>query len=245
MFSNAKKVSSVASPAKGKIAAKPVDTLPGLAEVAALDACLKAVKGLLDMKKAALKEVAQEQLVANGLERHARPDVVHFVEGEFANGKATVSRRSTASPLSADELEVLAEMFDAERDEDGNIVSVPGFAETVEKHPAMLAVNPIYANDEALLKRIDAALKNVKNVPEDFIVQVAADSKVVVSESATDEVFKLSPEKAAMVFPMVAGVTFSAVFKSIEKAWEVVKPMLVPDAKASVKSMLKASLKAS
>jgi hypothetical protein len=241
MFTNAKKVASVTVPTKGKVV-KSLSTLSGLEEVAALDACAKAIKGLLDMKKAALKEVAQAQLIEDGLQRHARPDVVRFADGE-ATGSATVTRRATSRPLSADELEVLAEMFDAVRDDEGNITSIPDFAETVGS-PAMLTVNPVYASDEALLKRIDKALSGIKGIPEDFILQNAAQTKVVVSETATDAVFKLSPEKAEQVFPMIAGVTFSAVHKNVAKAWDIVRTLLVPDAKGEVTKMLKASLKA-
>lgn len=244
MFANAKKVASVTAPTKGKVASKSLSTLSGLEEVAALDACAKAIKGLLDMKKAALKEVAQAQLIEDGLQRHARPDVVHFADGEDATGKATVSRRSVASPLSSDELEVLAELFDAVRDDEGNVTCIPDFAETCESSPEMLVVNPVYASDEALLKRIDKALSGIKGIPEDFIVVQAAKAKVIVSETATDAVFKLDAEKAAQVFPMIAGVTFSAVHKNIVRAWEIVKPILVPDAKGEVTKMLKASLKA-
>jgi hypothetical protein len=244
MFANAKKVASVAAPAKGK-AVKITETLPGLEAVAALDACAKAIKGLLDLTKAEAKEIATTRLIDAGLERHARPDTIHVEDGAFASGRVTVVKRSTASPLSSDELEILATVLPVERDDDNNIVSVPGFAETLEKHPAMLAVNPAYAHDEELLKRIDKALSGVKGIPEDFIVNVASESKIVVSDTATDAVFRLDAKKAEQVFPIIANVTLGTVFSDISKAWEIVKPMLIPDAKAAVSKMLKASLKAS
>jgi hypothetical protein len=109
----------------------------------------------------------------------------------------------------------------------------------------MLAVNPTYANDEALLKKIDKALSGIKGIPEDFIVSVAATSKIVVSDTATDAVFRLNADKAEQVFPIIANVTLGTVFSDISKAWEIVKPLLVPDVKASLGKMLKASLKAS
>jgi hypothetical protein len=244
MFSNAKRVAAVTATTKGKAAAKVVETLPGLADVAALEACAKAIKGLIDLKKAALKESATEILIENGLRKYSRPDVLPLVDGDYATGRASVTRRSVVSPLSADELEFLADLVPGtERDEDGNIVAIEGFAETLEKQPAMLAVNPAYAKDEALLKRIDKALSNVKGIPEDFIVQTTAEAKVVVSETAPDAVFRLDAETAAQVFPLIAGVSLGTVFTDVSRAWELVKPLLVPDAKAELGKMLNASLK--
>jgi hypothetical protein len=245
MFTNAKKVASVAPAAtKGKVAAKAVEPLFGLEDVAALDACAKAIKGLLDMRKSELKVSATENLIEKGLVRHSRPDTVHVSEGAFASGRMTVVKRSTASPLSQDELEVLAELLPCERDEDNNITAIPGFAETLESVPAMLAVNPAYAHDEELLKRIDKALSGVKGIPEDFIVSVASRAKVVVSETATDMVFSLPAKKAEQVFSIVANVTLGTVFNDVAKAWDIVKTLLVPDVKKELGKMLKASAKA-
>lgn len=244
MFSSAKKVAGLPASTKAKAAkAKPVDSIPGLEEVAALDACAKAIKGLLDLKKDALKVIAIKQLLARGLERKSRPDGLSLAAGEYATGKVSISKRSVSSPLTPDELDVLAEAIGAaDRDDEGAITAIPGFAETVEKSPAMLAVNPAYADDEVLLKRIDKALSGVKGIPEDFIIQIPADTRVVVSETATDAVFRLAPEAAELVFPMVASATMGAVFKDLERAWDIVRPLLVPDAKAEIGKMLAASL---
>jgi hypothetical protein len=184
-------------PHEGENRSEGIDILPGLEQVAALDACAKAIKGLLDLKKAEVKELAQSQLIQAGLRQHSRPDTMHVAEGADATGRATVVKRSTASVLSADELEILAELLNAERDDDGNVIGVPGFAELQVSHPEMLAVNPAYASDEALLQRIDKALSGIKGIPEDFIIREAATSKMVVSDTATDAVFRLDAEVAS------------------------------------------------
>lgn len=247
MFSNAKKLPVAGDPAKGKKPAKPIDSIEGLAEVAALDACAKAIKGLLDLKKTALKAAAAELLLARGMERHSKPDSLSLAEGPHATGRVAITKRSTASPLSREELDLLAELVgEAERNAEGAIVAVPGFAETSETVPAMLAVNPAYASDEALLKRIDKALSGVKGIPEDFIVQTPAQSKVVVSETATDAVFRLAPEVVEAAFGLVANTSLTPAFKDIHAAWDVVKPLLAPDAATSrkeLKGQLEESLK--
>jgi hypothetical protein len=143
-------------------------------------------------------------------------------------------RRSSVSPVSADELEVLAEAIGSgvARDEEGNITGIEGFVEALEKQPGRLAVNPAYAQDEALLKRIDRALGGVKGIPEDFIVQELPVTKMVVAETAPDAVFRLEPEIASQVFPLIANVSISAAHADVTQAWELVKPMLLPDAPA-------------
>lgn len=230
MFSSAKKVAAVPTAAR-TAPAKVTETIDGLEEIAALDACFKAIKGLLDLKKDAAKAEAVERLLERGLARKSKPDGLSLAEGDYATGKISISKRAVSSPLAADELEILAEAVgSAERDEDGAITAIPGFAETVEKQPAMLTVNPAYGKDEMLLARIDKALSGVKGIPEDFILSLPAQQSVVVTETATDAVFRLAPEAAELVFPLIGGVTMSATYKDVEKAWAIVKPLLTEEA---------------
>jgi hypothetical protein len=216
---------------KGKVAAKVTETIEGLEEVCALQACLKAIEGLLEVKKEALKELATERLLERGLARHAKPDSLSLAEGA-ASANAFVVKRSTRSPITAEEVEVLESLGAAD------------LVEVIDEQPEMLAVNPAYAHDEALLKRIDKALSGVKGIPADFVVQVPAVSKTVVTDAATDAVFKLPAEVAASVFAIVAGVNLRATHGDMSAAWDIVRPMIAPD-EVQVKTMLRASLKAS
>lgn len=190
MFASAKTAKRPPAATSPTRASKPTETLPGLEEVCALEACLKAIEGVLDLKKTALKAAATERLIREGLSRKSKPDSLSLSAGKYATGNVSIRRRSTASPLAYDELESLA---------------------------------------EALLKRIDKALSGVKDIPEDFILAVEAETKPVVSETALNEVFRLPPNVAEQVFALIAGVSLRAVFKDIGEAWEIVKPMLVPE----------------
>ena len=71
--------------------------------------------------------------------------------------------------------------------------AVDQLIETIDEQPEMLAINPAYASNEALLKKIDKALSGVKGILEDFVVQIPATTKTVVRDMATDAVFRLSP----------------------------------------------------
>lgn len=245
MFSKPIKAGPRTSAAPGK-PAKQVETLAGVEEVAALEACMKAIKGLLDLKKDELKSRATDRLIDLGTARKSKPDALSLVEGA-GTATAAITKRSVVSPLSQDELDLVAQMVGAaDHDAAGTVVAVPGFTEVMEKQPAMLAVNPVYASDEALLKKIDKALAKTPGIPEDFILAIEAETKAVVSDTATTEVFRLDPEVAAQVFPLIAGVSIRAVHKDLSAAWNTVRPMLAPSpaaAKEAVNAMLKASAK--
>ena len=232
MFSSAKKVAiAPQAPTKGK-PSKPTDLIEGWEELCALDAVSKALAGLVTLKKQAIEEgPVTDLLVTRGLATGRKPESLSPVEGD-GKGSAYIAKRSTRSPLSEEELELLSETVGE--------ANVGGYVETVEAQPAMLAVNPAYAGDEALLRKIDKALAGVKGIPEDFIQQYPAQSKTVFAEEAVNAMFKLSPEKLDAVFSLLAGISLRPVYgASLEKAWEAIKP-LIPEAEAAPKPSRKA-----
>lgn len=225
MFSSAKKLAvTPKTTAKGK-PSKPVDLIEGWEELCALDAVSKALAGLVTVKKTAIEEgPVTDLLVTRGLAAGRKPESLSPVEGD-GKGSAYIAKRSTRSPLSEEEIELLTETVGEE--------AVPAYVETVEDRPALLAVNPAYANDAALLRKIDKALSGVKGIPEDFIVETEAVSKTVVSDAAVNEMFKLSPEKLDAIFAILAGISLRPVYGAgLEKAWEAIKP-LIPEAEAA------------
>jgi hypothetical protein len=224
MFASAKKVASAAkSPAKGK-PNKPVDLIEGWEELCALDAVSKALSGLVTLKKQTIEEgPVTDLLVTRGLALGRKPESLNPVEGE-GKGSAYIAKRSTRQPLSEEEIELLTETVGE--------AAVETYVETIEAQPALLAVNPAYASDEALLRKIDKALAGIKGIPEDFIIQTEAVAKTVVSDAAVNEMFKLSPEKLDAVFALLAGISLRPVYGAgLEKAWEAIKP-LIPEAEA-------------
>jgi hypothetical protein len=225
MFASAKKVAlTPQSPAKGK-PSKPVDLIEGWEELCALDAVSKALAGLVVVKKEQIEAgPVTDLLVTRGLATGRKPESLSPVEGD-GKGSAYIAKRSTRSPLSEEELELLTETVGEE--------AVPTYVQTVEDQPALLAVNPAYAGDEALLRKIDKALAGIKGIPEDFIVQTEAKQKTVVSDEAVNAMFKLSPEKLEAIFSLLAGISLRPVYAaSLEKAWEAIRG-LIPEAEAA------------
>lgn len=234
MFANAKKV-AVSPVAKAAKPAKATDAVAGWEELAALDATSKALSSLVDFRKTTMRDAVNVTLIERGLRMGDKPGSLAPVEGE-AKGSAYVSKRSTASALAQEEVELIAEATGAEvtLDDAGGILSVAGYVDVVEASPALLAVNPAYANDPVLLAKIDAALSGIKGIPEDFIVQIAPVQKRVVSDAALGNLFRLGSEAVEALLPVLSITALRPVFAgSLERAWELIKP-LIPSAVAAM-----------
>jgi hypothetical protein len=261
MFSNAKKVQAVTPAVKAKAAAKAVDAIPGYAKMAAIDACIKQLTTELDLHKVPVKAVVLERMLSRGLASKAKPATMTLADAggpssdgvSLASGNAYLGKRPSNRPLAAAEIELLAELFEVEVDDDGGL-TVPGITETREKQPSLLAVNPAYAGDEVLLKRIDQRLKGVQGIPEDFIIQQAAVVETIVSDSGLDQLFSHPANVVAKAVDVIGGIVFRPVFKDVMAAWQIVRDLLAPpeaeaeaktaEAKVAVRDMLVASAKA-
>jgi len=229
MFSNVKTISAPKPAAVAKAAGgKATDQVEGWEQLAALDAAAKALTELVSLRK---KEMEEETLkpafIARGVVLKKKPESMSPVEGD-ARGSAYLAKRSTRSVLSEDDVAAISEASGIDVD-DGN---VEGFTKTLERRPAYLTVNPDYfpggaLYDEAKLRKVEKLLN--KEVP-DFIVQVEPEAQVVVDDAALDNVFKLDAQAIEAILPLVALINTRPVFSaSLEKAWEVIKP-LIPEA---------------
>lgn len=152
----------------------------GLSDLAKLDALIKAA--------VAMKETLQTQVNAVGfdtfMEMHGTPTRVSSIEG--LNGMATASiemrKRSTSSALNDDEIAVLAEH------------DIKPHTQIVTN--GLYAINPVYAENEDLLKKVEKAL--VKIVPQDFIVRQEEVSRQVVSDEMLDAAWANGADRAVM-----------------------------------------------
>jgi|SRR5215472_10694696 len=233
MFANAKVAGPVAAAKKGSNS-KPVETLAGVADVCALEACIKALEGVLEIKKTALKEAAEARLIEMGLVRHSKPDSLNLVEGAHARANVAMRKRSTRSPVSEEELELLSSL----------VGDTSQLIETVVERPEALEVNPAYVNDEKLLQKVDKLVSKDKTIPEDFIQIRPAVSRTVVSEGAGDAMFRLPAEVAEQIYGILAVTAIRGTYDDLGDAWDIVRPMIAPS-NAEVKATLRAQLQAS
>jgi hypothetical protein len=234
MFDNAKRINRPAAPAPVK-PGKATDRVAGWEQLAALDATAKALASLVELRKETMEtEVLRPEFIARGLASHRKPESMNPAEGD-AKGSAYLAKRSTRSILSADDVAVIAEATGVAV-VDGQ---VPGFTKALEKRPAYYAVNPEYAPDGA---RYDAAKMQkierllAKEGITDFVVQYEPEAETVVADEALDNLFKLPAEAIDTVLNIVAGISLRPVFSAgLEKAWELIKP-LIPEAVSALAS---------
>jgi hypothetical protein len=162
MFAKAK---SAPAPVKPVAAAERESfKVSGLEELTVIDTLIKN----LDALKKSMRSGIDAQLRAKFIEGEENFDAYEGI----AEAVALASKRSTNSQLTAEEVEAL------EADD------IP--VGKMELVPERFVVNPAYADDQKLLKRVSDALGTVKGMPEDFIMKQDGTEKRVV----TDETLK-------------------------------------------------------
>jgi len=164
IFSQAKTLPEPKTKAKAK--ADGVE-IKGLEDYSLIDALLKSLGAVKDTLAVAIKDESRELFVS--VKDKKRPANLKGFDGA-ATASIQLQKRSTRSPLSADEVTLLIER------------GIP--YDTVEARAETFVINPAYANDGALLGKIDKALKGVKGLPEDFILKQEGVTSHVVSDES-------------------------------------------------------------
>ena len=170
MFKNAKAVEAPAKPAAKK--AKTEIQLADLLQVAEIDALMKALASAKVALDSTVKAEAFTEFMTMAADG-SRPESFRGVDG-IASASVELRKRSTMSALSDDEVALLTK-----------------YGLKVEKMIAtqkLFGINPKHAENEALLEKVEAALKDI--VPEDFIVVQEEKSKFVVADSVIEAAFK-------------------------------------------------------
>lgn len=152
----------------------PEVVMAGIEAVAALDTVIKSLTALKETKTDEVKEAMKERFIRVGLEEKRRPVNFKGIEGE-ASASCELRIRSKTSALSDAEVTFLTK----------HGIKTQKVVSTVET----FAINPAYLQDPAVMKAVEAALKKVKGLPEDFIQYQEGQSKTVVDEDALDEMF--------------------------------------------------------
>jgi hypothetical protein len=153
---------------------KVVVTIAGLEELAAIDAAMKSLKAIRETLESDVKTAMKDQFVNTGIKAGKRPENFKGNEG-IASASCELRARASNSPLSADEVALLAKY------------EIP--TQTVDTVTETFIINPKYLNDSALLEKVGNAIGKIKDVPEDFIQKQNAVSKTIVAEGALDVLF--------------------------------------------------------
>lgn len=148
---------------------KPEMEIVGVEQIAMIDALQDTLEALRATLEGEIKSAAFEHFTTLIRETGQRPENFNATEGD-ATASMQLRRKSSSVALSDEAIALLqAEGIEPER----QIVT-----------PELFAINPAYADDKALLAKVEKALAKI--VPDDFIVQQQEVGKWVVSESTFD-----------------------------------------------------------
>jgi hypothetical protein len=178
MFSKAKVLAAKPTAAKKK--EKLEVEIAGVQDLAKLKALIVAATAMAATIEAEVKSAGFDQFMEmKG--NSPRPTSFVGIEG-VATCSVEMRKRSTASALNEDEVNVLAKH------------NLSPFEQVKTQH--LFAINPKYAEDETLLAKVEKALSKI--VPEDFIVQQEGVSTKVVTDEMLDQAFRMSGTEEAI-----------------------------------------------
>lgn len=224
MFSTAKTVQTKKTAAK-KNDKRSVE-IEGLAQLASIDAVIKALTALKTTIEGDVKSAMAVEFITEGCAAKKRPENFRGIEttelqvadGEIKSVAASASCelriRSSASALSDAEVETLTEAGIATQE----AVSV------VETY----VVNPAYKDNGEILGLVEKKLKGVKGIPEDFIQFQPGEKKTIVGPDALDTLFTLPAEKARDLLSVVGVLAIKPKLDNddVGAAFEVVQGIL-------------------
>lgn len=219
---------------KGKV--KPTFTLPGLDDYAQYKTVATAIEALCVAERETMDPILYTYFAEEGCKIARQPENPDGVGlDNIGLGSLQLRKRSTLSVLSPEEQEFLAEN------------DLP--TETIVVTPETFIINPEYLADKALMDKVGKALAGL-GIPADFIQRQDEVSKVVVSEDTIAATFKLTPEVARDVLPVVttlgirpkvaAGVTLeqaiATTVKGLGGAPDVVNEAMADPSKLNTKN---------
>lgn len=212
MFKSAKAIET--TPAKGKAADKKDQvSLPGLMQLAEIDALMKSLAGLKTTLEQEVKAEGFDHFFDVAQKTAKRPDNFRGVDG-IATASIEMRKRSTASALSEEE----QALFEKHNLPTQKVVSVQ----------KLFGINPAFAGDDALLEKVSVALEGI--VPDNFIVVQEEKFKIVVGDETMDAAFTNRAPREIIEAITVMAIKPKLETTDIAKIINDVKGMLLPKA---------------
>ena len=217
-FANAKTVSK---PAKKEKPTKVKHELKGLLQLAAIK---NAIDTLTTLKSTYDQDVKKQMLthfIASGSASGLKPENFDGSEG-VASASCELRKRSTASVLSAEDKTLLEDY------------KIP--VEETKSEIETFIFNPAYLNDAALMKKVEAALNKIKDIPEDFIMKQEGVTTYTVSDATVDAVFALKDKaKLERLAPIVTTLAIKPKLDDDKIVAETVRTLLLGEVKDETK----------
>jgi len=174
MLQNAQSVKK-AKITKGRKEERKVVSMVGAERIAHLDQIIKIATSARDKEEEIFTErVRSEFMKEIRRTKGKKPDGFNAVEGH-ATINCSFRRRSLSSTLNEKEQQLLA---DAGVDFKKEVIT-----------PELYGINPAYATDEQIMKRVERALASL-GLPEDFFVKQEETSKFIIDETSLTQALK-------------------------------------------------------
>jgi hypothetical protein len=181
LFNNDVKAAKVAKPSSKPKAVEVA--LPGMLQLARLDALIKSFAGLKAKVESKVKDSMTDYFVRVGMELSKQPENFKGIEG-LANGSCQLKIRSTASYLTDEERALL----------DAHKISTVKVTSQVET----FIINPAYGTNMEILSKVSALLEaaaEAGEIPSDLFQKQDAVESYVVDKDAINQVFALKGGK--------------------------------------------------
>lgn len=214
LFDKAKTVAPVVKTPKAATNAVEIKGLEDYAFFVEVEKTMKAEK---DTPRALVDEAALDIFIRQGLQRGEQPESFDAKEGS-ATANISLKRRSSASPLNEEDLELLAR----------HKITVEDF----EVSPAQFIFNPEVLKDQRRMEEISKALSKVKGC-EDIIQHIPAVTKKIVTDQTFRDVFAIKSKAVLLqvvpvvgtiaVRPKVQGKTTANIFTRVGELLGILK----------------------
>lgn len=154
---------------------------------------LKMIKRVIDEAESEVdsrvKNRMREYFIEQGMMESRRPKNFKGYERD-AEASCELKKRGTRATLKSWEVELLQEHGIAAQ-------------EVVDRKEAYI-VNPVYTEDQDLMRRVSEALQRVEGIPSDFIQFQEGSTRMVVQESSLDAVFHKNRSVVEQLLPVVS-----------------------------------------
>jgi hypothetical protein len=207
MFADAKPLTDIKNTKKEK----PRHRIEGMSRLAALDAAIKSLAVLKAVEEANVKQAIIEKMVLDGVAAGARPANFKGFDDQ-AEGMCQIKSRPNTSALTVTEQALLSKHGLPMREATATVAS--------------FVINPEYATDMNLLKKVEDALSKI-DLPEDFFLKQEATTKTIIAAETLDRLFATKDSTIIQaVLPSVGVVSVTPSMNEGEDCFAVIDLMM-------------------
>ncbi len=199
MAKNLFESASPAAKAGLKKSSRDYETVDGVEMCASINVVEDTLAALRELHEGDVKVAMQNRTVALGAQHHKHPGN-YF--GEEGDGEASLQIKKRASNSKLDE---------------NQVAMLTQYGIPFETVPNSYKLNPKYVENETLMKKVNAALNKIPDMPDDIWVEVPG--KAIVNDESIAAVFRLNDKDTINnLLPLVTTLAVAATLKETSAA---------------------------